>query len=124
MNIKEIKAREQDATPGPWKHVETDDYSEIYDSKSWGKSLRPLALVGSNIADADFIAHAREDIPVLLAEVERLQSENDTLKKALEMSVKSAQEAMIKLQDAGILTIKQMGTVQDNCEYWIHQAQE
>jgi hypothetical protein len=33
-----------------------------------------LEIIGATIDDLDFIAHARQDIPALIAEVERLQN--------------------------------------------------
>ena len=71
--LNEIKERCDKATEGPWLANGTSDYTEIYDANAWGKALAPLALVGSNPKDADFIAHARQDIPALLAEIKRLQ---------------------------------------------------
>jgi len=34
-----------------------------------------IELNGATVADQDFIAHARQDVPKLLAEIERLRSE-------------------------------------------------
>jgi hypothetical protein len=50
--LKEIRKREQAATPGPWWVSPSDEG-----------------------ADAQFMAHARTDIPDLLSEVERLKVE-------------------------------------------------
>jgi len=110
----EIKAREQAATPGPWiaesyypehipepvprfRRVKNDD-TDIVNDLSFSFQ-RP---------DAAFIAHARADIPALLAEVERLtqarnylqqlydklhernenrSKQSDSLKKALEFAL-------------------------------------
>ncbi len=68
--IAEIKAREAKATPGPY-HV---NFKEIRSADGV-----PIAypadhyLVEDAKANALFIAHARQDVPDLLAEVERLQ---------------------------------------------------
>ncbi len=65
-DLLEIEARANAATPGPWMqslrfHVVTDD-SNCDD------------IAGTTFPiDADFIAHARADIPPLVAEVRRLQ---------------------------------------------------
>ena len=69
-----IRARVEKATAGPWKsrvngqkpykHVQFDrgpEYRALY-------TTSPLEAF-----DADFIAHAREDIPYLLALVQRLR---------------------------------------------------
>jgi hypothetical protein len=71
MSIEEIKAREQAATPGPWEDAVTDVWL----------GDRHIAEVYAGL-DADFIAHARTDIPELIAEVEWLTAENATLKAA------------------------------------------
>ncbi|MGY1579204.1 hypothetical protein [Streptomyces sp. MN13] len=77
--LAEITARVEAATPGPWR---TDGW-EIYqggegeapDLMKWiGETCRVDDYDGSR-NDADFIAHAREDVPALLAEVQRLKAE-------------------------------------------------
>jgi hypothetical protein len=40
-------------------------------------------LSGRVLTDADFIAHAREDVPALVAEVRRLKAEEQRLKEGL-----------------------------------------
>lgn len=71
LDLKPIKAREAAATKGPWddtdprciRHAEPNIYvgdEEIAD------------VYGHN--DSQFIAHARQDIPALIAEVERLRA--------------------------------------------------
>lgn len=72
--LQEIRERAEQATPGPWRYQSWE--WRIYSPPGTQLSLDWLASVeGSAIpdADGDFIAHAREDIPVLLAEVERLR---------------------------------------------------
>ena len=66
MNIDEIKARLNAATSGPWY---TDEYAE--------GEYQVVVLVNHYLfvdpvckGDAEFIAHAKEDIEFLLAEVE------------------------------------------------------
>jgi len=67
MDIEAIRARADKATPGPW-HIE--DYGYM-----WNNAGRVICKVYDNQRrNADFIAHAREDIPDLLAEVERLHN--------------------------------------------------
>ncbi len=79
LDLRPIKAREAAATKGPWK-VSTD-YSGPEDGglpTGYGRvysSSRDDEIVGyTNIEECEFIAHARQDIPALLAEVERLRS--------------------------------------------------
>ncbi|GAB2696663.1 hypothetical protein [Kitasatospora kifunensis] len=71
-----IRAREQAATPGPWT-VEWD-HDDVSD-QPFPVSLGPIGYLEHHgerdVADAEFIAHAREDVPLLLAEVDRLRAE-------------------------------------------------
>lgn len=78
--LAEIKAREQAATPGPWYTLENEEkIQEIRMQLTRSAEY----IVSSRIAieeDAAFIAHARTDIPALVAEVERLTEENGVLR--------------------------------------------
>jgi hypothetical protein len=69
--LEEIRKRAEAATPGPWREVNL--YIES------GDANERLAEVCESV-DATFIAHAREDVPKLLAEVKRLKQENNTLR--------------------------------------------
>ena len=69
--IEEIRQRTEAATPGPWKTVTHEEYSTVDVDEQGGENI---AMVGSAIADADFIAHAREDVPYLLSEVDRMNA--------------------------------------------------
>lgn len=72
--LAEIKARCDAATPGTWDYEAfTDsDYGEGYEVASpEDHHWIAQCLVERN---ADFIAHARADIPALLSEVERLRT--------------------------------------------------
>lgn len=73
--LAEIRKRTEASTPGPWKE------SKLY--IEFGDSSERLADVCNRI-DAEFIAHAREDVPKLLAEIERLQSVNRALRLVLD----------------------------------------
>ncbi|WPS88785.1 hypothetical protein SMD22_07490 [Brevibacillus halotolerans] len=75
--IGAMRERAEKATEGSWK------WQEYYDcslSNSEGNVI--VEAVGDDMSyikvlrdeDAEFIAHAREDIPKLLAEIERLQT--------------------------------------------------
>jgi hypothetical protein len=132
--LAEIKAREQAATRGPWE-VKTNRHPETT-GEAWGWIKGPCEnwcwtdMRSSSRHDAEFIAHARTDIPALLAEVERLRDckcvdkcklvcmldecdkiveERNTLKKALELMVVSLRENNFNCPDA---------------DYFIQQAQE
>ena len=110
--LAEIKVREQSATPGEWK---IGISSLITD----GKGAALFAGKGAK-GNADFIAHARTDVPALIAEIELLDEERTvskmeivTLKKALELA-------------CGKLAINQWSkvTAQEMYDYYIQQAQE
>ncbi len=76
--LAEIKAREQDATPGPWVSIFDLKGFTVYDmSGEKGKIIAKLRNTkhGNQRSDASFIAHSRTDIPALITEVERLNAE-------------------------------------------------
>jgi len=70
--IAEIKERCLQTTPGPWKScVEGRDHMSGSDFiRTEGEDIY---LTGASVADQDFIAHARQDVPKLVEEVERLR---------------------------------------------------
>lgn len=99
----QIRQREAEATPGPWTVGET---RYIYDENESGESrlwIEPAAgtcpcvkagseVVASEILDEDrhgrpltnaaFIAHARADVPAMLAELDAVRRERDALREA------------------------------------------
>lgn len=102
--LAEIKARATAATPGPWVSA-WEPFMGTYDSG--GERNPDVAFIGpedlpeavtiafglegenpydspSLKANAAFIAHARADIPALVAEVERLQMIEQAAKKFIE----------------------------------------
>ena len=71
--IEAIKARCERATAGPWKSfIETRE--KISGSEFIQTGGEDIYLTGATEADQDFIAHARQDIPRLIAEIERLRT--------------------------------------------------
>lgn len=92
-----IKARAEAATPGPWKlddYIGLESYTVCLDyvpenqnrTTGYGAGSEGTAICvlddemyfeyssdTERLANAEFIAHAREDVPALVAEVERLQ---------------------------------------------------
>lgn len=76
--VEGIRARAEAATPGPWC---TDSW-EIYQGTEYvpgvslwiGETCRGTGSPEQDRADAEFVAHAREDVPALLAEVQRLKA--------------------------------------------------
>lgn len=71
-DLKAIRNRCNLATPGPWKsYVERRE--EMIGSDFIMTGNEDIYLTGATAADQDFIAHARQDIPLLLNEIERLR---------------------------------------------------
>ena len=69
--IEKIKERCERATHGPWKsYVEGRDHTSGSDFIMTAGA--DIYLQGASVADQDFIAHARQYIPALIAEIERL----------------------------------------------------
>lgn len=97
--IGQIKQRLRYITPGKWRQggrdknvgsqlsviVETDDaYMSIASTGGYANNKEDVQQRRMwQVADADFIAHAPEDVAYLLEEVERLQSANKRLRDAL-----------------------------------------
>lgn len=76
--LEQVRARAAAATPGPWEAWDTGDPPAEDEARAWIVTPGSLHLAtlyaGDPSANATFAAHAREDIPALLAEVERLRS--------------------------------------------------
>ena len=90
--LAEIKAREKAATKGPWQmwagwmQWSKDNDTSFPNETHWPICQKSRQFKGGsptkfddilcrvhNLADNEFIAHSRQDIPDLLAEVERLK---------------------------------------------------
>lgn len=74
--LDEIRKRCEAATPGPWvSYLEDRDQlsGESFIARGANPAEEDLYLSGATDHDIEFIAHARQDIPVLLAEIERLR---------------------------------------------------
>jgi hypothetical protein len=71
--LAEMEKRCAEATPGPWSSwVEgRDHYSGDSFIRTEGEDIY---LSGTTAADQDFIAHARQDVPRLIAEVRALRA--------------------------------------------------
>ena len=75
-----IKKRCDKATPGPWKF---DAHSKCYIWEDDGICVAVVWHYRSPKENAEFIANARQDVPALLAQVERLMDENKLLQETL-----------------------------------------
>ena len=76
--LDEIRRRADAASPGPWKaSIEGRDHEggSSFIMVGEGPDRRDdIELTGATPADYDFIAHARQDVPLLVAEVLRLRA--------------------------------------------------
>lgn len=75
QELAEIRLRCERATLGPWKSY-VEGREEMSGSDFIMTGGEDIYLTGATTADQDFIAHARQDIPRLLAEIERLKKSN------------------------------------------------
>lgn len=75
--LGDIEARCSAATPGPWQSfVEGRDHfggSDFIRTGGLDDSCPDIELTGATVADQDFIAGARQDVPRLIEEVRRLR---------------------------------------------------
>ena len=75
--LEEIRSRCKAASAGPWaSYVEGRDHTSgsSFIMTGEGEARGPdIELSGATTEDQDFIAHARQDIPRLLDEIERLR---------------------------------------------------
>ena len=78
LDLEAIKARCEKATLGPWRYIPPDTYcaSAIVKMPDEDMSLcdEDGASDPQHCANADFIAHARTDLPACVAEIERLRA--------------------------------------------------
>lgn len=73
-DIDRIEARRQASTPGPWiAHVEGRDF--VGGSSMIRTAKQDLELFNGTADDYDFVAHAHQDIPDLIAEIRRLRGQ-------------------------------------------------
>ncbi|MEG0470753.1 MAG: hypothetical protein RR588_00305 [Solibacillus sp.] len=76
--LQAIKERVEKATPGPWafdkgKKERMDRRPAVIEVFVQEENEWFISGDISDLKDAEFIAHAREDVPALIAEVERLK---------------------------------------------------
>ena len=77
-DLEAIKARSEAASPGPWEGQAYRVYmgDRVMGDRIVAACWRPWGPVTGDAsieADVEFIAHARTDVPALVAEVERLR---------------------------------------------------
>jgi len=85
LDLDAIRARADAATPGPWAIVERN--GDHIRRKLRGADdqfiLGLAALLYPDPADEEFLTHAREDVPALIAEVKALRSRITAAQDAL-----------------------------------------
>ncbi len=86
MSLADIRARAEVAEPGPWhfKHCPPCTAHDHLDAQVWGRGDNALiAQWGEQDefeqANAEFIAHARTDVPKLVAVLEAVESRLDSI---------------------------------------------
>lgn len=97
-----IRSRLNAATEGPWEQggrsIEAGPptYAEVVsvDVECMGHCYGGVGLGIQREADAQFMAHAREDIPALLAEVHRLRAELAKAREVTDEKVERAARAL------------------------------
>ena len=72
--LRAIEARALAATPGPWMAEHDEDIEGRADEDFVCNSTRRIGAI-YELYDVEFIAHAREDMTKLIAEIRRLQGE-------------------------------------------------
>jgi hypothetical protein len=93
QRIDEIRARCEAATPAPWNYFYKNKYREHHvsvpiEGSSFTEAIFPDGCPIDGLSEddgknAEFIAHAREDIPALLEYIGQLRAENAGLKEQL-----------------------------------------
>jgi len=71
--LAEIKGRCERTTAGPWRFIPESKNHNV-GSEFIQTAGEDIYLTGATLADHDFIAHAKQDIPRLLSEVARLRT--------------------------------------------------
>jgi len=93
--LEEVRRRCERASPGPWRSlIEGRDHTSGSSFIMTGQGEtrgNDIELSGATIADYDFIAHARQDIPRLLEEINKLGSFPDYLQHIRERLIRKRQ---------------------------------
>ena len=126
--IDEIRARCEAATPGPWGCGKKDTVigGRIgIMTQTGAQHINYIAYtaereIGNGIsqaehdANADFVAHSREDIPFLMAEVERIRDAANVIVPVLQ-----AENAALKRERDALLK-----EIENDCEKCIHDGED
>jgi hypothetical protein len=93
--IQEIEARCKAATPGPWEDT-------FYDAE-WYVTGPEYTDVSFNESDTIFIAHSREDVPALVAEVKRQGTALETVREKLREAALALRGALTAEAEQNVL---------------------
>lgn len=92
-----IKGRADNATSGNWQATLDDPYERTYVLGAFDGVVTVIADIKGD-ADAQFIAHAREDIPKLVAEVESLLQQREDLLEVNERIQTQLVDALLEVE--------------------------
>jgi hypothetical protein len=115
-DVDEIQARVEAATSGPWYQGQN---SRTYETSKevWTRTHMddPVSVdvfpVATRAEDAEFVAHAREDVPALLAALAAERERADQAEVALE-----------RLSDAHDVHVEMDKTLEYECPQCRHEA--
>lgn len=108
VDLEVVRGRADVATPGPWRTQDAHAGEHCYEypvlaGNGWDSIAHGFSQESDAdaqvVADMEFIAAARSDIPALVAEVERLRSENERLIEAADVAQIVADEGQEVLAD-------------------------
>jgi len=105
IDLEAIAARCEAATPGPWEVLSDQLVDTVWLNAATPEDDKPIALFdyrpgALNRANADFVAHARQDVPVLLAAMRSMQQRIQDLLEANNREIKARVEAKRQLEEA------------------------
>jgi hypothetical protein len=77
--LREIEARCEKTQNGPWKaYIEGRDHesgSDFIITGTGNERQEDIEMLGATIADFDFIANAKQDVPKLINEIRELKKQ-------------------------------------------------
>jgi hypothetical protein len=76
--LQDVENRVHAATPGPWTSF-VEGRNHTSGSSFVRTHADDIEFSGATAADQDFIANARQDIPLLIAEIRRLREKAKTV---------------------------------------------
>jgi hypothetical protein len=121
--INEIKARLEAATPGPWENDHANCVG-VYKNEGWEFDIcecESICTENAN-ANADFIAHAPDDIAYLLAENERMRAEfKETVQLLTDVTTKY--ETSVKLHGETIKLLNKAEEEKSNLRAALEKAE-